>query len=97
MTFIYQVRVCLWPESPDVFFNIYVIMPDKYLRRASHDDKYSCFGLRLVERCKSFCLKVVKTGFLQYVVKMVRQYSWLWKCYKYILYFLHNNTYHIAD
>ena len=34
-------------------------MPDKYLSRASCDNKCNSFGLRLIELCKSLCLRVV--------------------------------------
>ena len=34
-------------------------MPDKYLSRSSHDNKCNSFGLRLIELCKSLCMRVV--------------------------------------
>ena len=34
-------------------------MPDKYLSRSAHDNKCNSFGLRLIELCKSLCLRVV--------------------------------------
>ena len=34
-------------------------MPDKYLSRASRDNKCNSVGLRLIELCKSLCMRVV--------------------------------------
>ena len=34
-------------------------MPDKYLSRASRDNKCNSFGLRLIELCKSLCMRVI--------------------------------------
>jgi len=35
-------------------------MFDKYLSRASHDNKCNSFALHWIELCKSLCLRVVK-------------------------------------